>query len=136
MADCVMLLPAALSIVCGALLWRRKRAGMVLCWVYIVAGLIVPLAALVPTITCLIDAAGTECLGRVWRQSGLELVIGRTIHTVMLLIWPAFLLVWFARTKVRAQVKAWGVERAGPARPGAGVLERETIATGPADQGS
>ncbi|HET6427175.1 MAG TPA: hypothetical protein VFJ30_02110 [Phycisphaerae bacterium] len=113
MADCFMLGPAALSIIAGALLWRRKRAGIALCWAYILAGLIVPLGALVPTANCLINAAGTEFLGRVWRASGWELLIDRTLHTLKLLAWPTVLLIWLARAKVRAQVRSWGQPRSG-----------------------
>lgn len=111
MADRVMLGPAALAIISGALLWRRKRAGAALCWLYIAAALIMPLRALVPTLNCLVDAAGTGFLRMVWRQSGPELLIRRTLHTVKLLAWPVFLMIWLARPKIRAQVRSWGRRR-------------------------
>jgi len=90
-----------LSIAWGVLLRRRKRAGVILCWVYVAGGALFAFASLIPGLL--------ELLPR-WTIS-LELTLNVALalgdRFLNLLIWPAFLLVWFTRPKVRAHVRSW-----------------------------
>jgi hypothetical protein len=93
-ADCAMVGLAVLSIVWGALLLRRKRAGAVLCWVYIVAGVIVIPVVVAPVVM----RWGSRFGGTTYPGA----VPGTASRAVMLLPWLVFLLVWLARPRIRA----------------------------------
>ncbi|HUU23113.1 MAG TPA: hypothetical protein VM389_11330, partial [Phycisphaerae bacterium] len=92
-----------LSIVWGALLRRRARVGVALCWLY-VAGAIV-LAFALPISGILAAVAIMEKLGGGYLLDGAALL---AIRTLAVLAWPAFLLIWLARPKIRAHVRSWG----------------------------
>ncbi|HUU23191.1 MAG TPA: hypothetical protein VM389_11720 [Phycisphaerae bacterium] len=96
-----MLILAVLSVAWGVLLRRRRRAGAALCWAFIVGSLIFALASPVLAFVRWIELVGDL-------RFVLDEVISVSSRSVALLAWPAFLLIWLARPKIRAQVRSWG----------------------------
>ena len=90
---------AALSVVWGVLMLRRKRSAVRWCRTFAVCSL--ALCVGTPVLSLMRGAFSRP-------GSRLDIIILMATSTVVGMIWPIFLLIWLARPKVRAQVKAWG----------------------------
>ncbi|HUU23114.1 MAG TPA: hypothetical protein VM389_11335 [Phycisphaerae bacterium] len=100
---------SGLSVAWGILLRRRRPAGVVLCWVYVAGAVMCALGTPIPAVVRIIEIR--------WKFDAWFLLQGAAslgARTLGMLAWPVFLLIWFARPGIRAQVRSW---RAGPPPP-------------------
>jgi len=99
---------SGLSIAWGVLLRRRRRVGVVLCWVFLVGSAVCTLGTPLPAVLRVL---------RIWSKFDawflLQAAVSLAVRILPLLVWPTFLLIWLSRPKIRAQVRSWGQPRSG-----------------------
>jgi hypothetical protein len=102
---------AALLLVAGILLCKRRPAGRTMHIAYAILNIVVAVGNVIAAVTAAsnIDTGPNEAALFVP-----VLIGGMVVGLVIGLAYPVFLLVWFTRTKVRDEVAAWTAGRTTP----------------------
>jgi len=90
---------SAMSLIWGVLLLRRRRSAMPWCIVQAACWLV--WTASFPLMLTMTGSFPGVAIRLDW-------IVGMTASSVVSAIWPVFLLVWFTRPGIRAQVRSWG----------------------------